>query len=168
MSTLDIVLLCFIAVPALAGVFYGFLNIIFSLLSWVLSIIISIKLLPYFSPLFETYIETFWLRNSIVFTGLFIISLLLISIISFFIVKLLGRTGLTSTDRILGLIFGSGLGFTLAAFIVFISGFTFFPMESWWNESKLIRPFENIGVWSAKYLPESFQEYHSYTKLKNE
>lgn len=82
--------------------------------------------------------------------------------ISFLIVKLLGKTGLTAADRILGLFFGMALGTLIVLVIVFLAGFTAFPQDSWWEESKLAEPFERISIWSSQYLPESVSEYHSY------
>ena len=162
MSTADIVILCLIALPTIVGVFYGFLNIVFSLLSWAISLGLSIKLVPYFAPLLEGHVDTPILRIILAFIGLFILSLVIMSGISYFIVKLLGRTGLTAADRILGLFFGMGLGGLIVAVIIFLAGFTAFPQEPWWEESKLVEPFERISIWSTRFLPESFIEYHSY------
>jgi membrane protein required for colicin V production len=162
MSTADIVVLCLITLPAIFGVFYGFLNILFSLLSWAISLGLSIKLVPFFSPLLENYVDTPILRVVLAFIALFILSLLIMSGISYFIVKLLGGTGLTAADRFLGLFFGMSLGSFIVAVIVFMGGFTAFPQESWWEESKLDTPFERISIWSARFLPESIMEYHSY------
>ncbi|MEM6998454.1 MAG: CvpA family protein [Pseudomonadota bacterium] len=166
MSTADIVILCLIALPAIVGVFYGFLNIVFSLLSWAISLGLSIKLIPYFSPLLENHVDTPILRMVLAFIILFIICLLIMSGISFLIVKLLGKTGLTAADRILGLFFGMGLGGLIVLVIVFLAGFTAFPQELWWEESKLAEPFERISIWGSRYLPESVTEYHSYEQAE--
>ena len=163
MSTADIVILGLIILPAIVGVFYGFLNIVFSLLSWAIAMGLSIKLLPYFSPLLETHVDTPILRHVLAFIGLFIVSLMLLSGISYLIVKLLGRTGLTAADRILGLFFGIGLGGLIVAVVIFLAGFTAFPQEPWWQQSKLVEPFEHISVWASQFLPDSFKEYHSYS-----
>lgn len=165
MSTADIVILCLITLPTIVGVFYGFLNILFSLLSWAVSLGLSIKLIPYFSPLLESYVDTEILRIILAFIALFILSLLIMSGISFFIVKLLGKTGLTAADRILGLFFGMGLGGLIVGVIIFMGGFTAFPQEPWWEESKLVTPFERISIWSARFIPESITQYHSYEQV---
>tara|TARA_R110000782_G_scaffold41101_11_gene94566 strand:+ start:2761 stop:3270 length:510 start_codon:yes stop_codon:yes gene_type:complete len=162
MSTADIAILCLIALPTIVGVFYGFLNILFSLLSWAVSLGLSIKLVPYFSPLLENYVDTPILRIVLAFIALFILSLLIMSGISYFVVKLLGRTGLTAADRILGLFFGMGLGGLIVAVIIFMAGFTAFPQEPWWEQSKLAIPFERVSIWSSRFLPESITKYHSY------
>ena len=162
MSAFDIFIIAILGLPAIIGVFYGFLNIVFSLLSWAVAFGISIKLLPFFTPLLESQIETELLRTALTFAGLFIVCLIVLSVISFFIVKLLGRTGLTAADRLLGLFFGMGLGGIIVAVIVFLGGFTLMPQENWWQQSKLVDPFERIGIWCYRFLPESIVEYHSY------
>ena len=58
MQYIDIAILIIVALPAVAGVIYGFLNVIFSLLAWVLALGISIKFSSAFTPLLESSIET--------------------------------------------------------------------------------------------------------------
>ena len=162
MTTADIAILCVILLPTIVGVIYGFLNIIFSLISWLVSLGLAVKLVPYFSPLLDNYVDTPILRIILVFIALFILCLLIMSSLSYFVIKLLGKTGLTAADRILGLFFGMGLGVLVVAVVVFLAGFTAFPKEIWWKESKLMKPFENLSIWGSNYLGESVTKYHSY------
>ena len=162
MQTVDIIILVVIALPTLVGVIYGFLNIAFSMLAWALALGISAKFSSYFSAILEPSIETPFLRSVLAFVGLFIVSLIILTAIGFLIVKLLGRTGLTATDRILGLFFGMGLGVVIVAVVVFLAGFTALPTERWWDQSLIIQPFEHISVWTRQFLPETMAKYHSY------
>ncbi len=162
MATLDIVILGILLVPAVVGIFYGFLNIVFSLLAWAMALGISVKLVPYFEPLLESYIETPVFRIILAFAGLFIIGLMIWSALGYFIVKLLGRTGLTAADRIFGLFFGMGLGILIVFVIVFLAGFTEFSVEQGWKQSRLIDPFQKVSIWASQYLPENIAEYHAY------
>ena len=168
MSTVDIVILCLVALPTVVGVFYGFLNILFSLLSWAVSLGLSVKLVPYFSPLLENYVNTPILRDALAFIALFILSLLVMTGISYFLVKLLGSAGLTAADRILGLFFGMGLGGLIVTVIIFMAGFTALPQEVWWEESKLASPFERISIWSSRFLPESINANLSYVQANED
>ena len=152
MSTADIVILSTILLPTIVGVLYGFLNIIFSLLSWVISL----------SPILSEYKDSPMLRIVLVFIILFILCLLIMSGICYFIVKLLSRTGLTAMDRFLGPFFGMGLGGLIVTVVIFVAGFTPYPEETWWRESKLIKPFELVRVWTTSYLGESISKDHSY------
>jgi len=162
MHSVDIGILLIIALPALVGVLYGFLNIVFSLLAWTLALGISIKFSSFFSPMLVNSIEMPIARNMLAFIGLFIVSLMILTSIGFLIVKLLGRTGLTGADRLLGLFFGMGLGIFIVNIIIFLLGFTSLPTESWWEQSKIMTPFERVSVWSSKYLPENVAKYHGY------
>ena len=165
MMTADIVILFAILLPTIVGVIYGFLNIIFSLISWLVSLGLAVKLVPYFSPLLDNYIDTPILRIILAFIALFILCLLIMSGLSYFVVKLLGKTGLTAADRILGLFFGMGLGVAIVTVVVFLAGFTAFPKEVWWKESKLMEPFETLSVWGSNFLGESVTRYHSYENI---
>lgn len=162
MQTADIIILVVLFLPALAGLFYGFLNILFSLAAWAIALGLAIKFGGQFAPLLQNYIHTELIRDVIAFVGLFIVSLMLLTALGYFIVKLLGRTGLTAADRILGFLFGIGLGGAMIAVAVFLAGFTAVPKETWWGQSLLLEPFQRIGVWAERFLPSNVAAYHSY------
>jgi len=164
MHAIDIVILFFLALPALVGVCYGFLNIAFSMLAWALSLGIATKFTPVFAAMLMPSVQTPILRIMLAFAGLFIVSLLIFTTIGFIVVKLLGRAGLTATDRILGLFFGMGLGAVIVFVMVFLAGFTAMPAEAWWERSLLLQPFERVSVWAERFLPRSMAEYHGYRK----
>ena len=85
--------------------------------------------------------------------------------LGYFIVKLLGRAGLTATDRFLGFFLGVGLGGFIIGIAVFLIGFTAYPKQAWWQASMLIQPFEQIAIWGHQFLPENVSEYHNYEVL---
>ena len=129
MGLTDIILLVVLLLPGVVGAIYGFLNIIFSIVAWGIAFGISFKFGADSAPMLVNYIETPILRNITAFAGLFIASIMIFSLLSFFIVKLIGKAGLTATDRILGFFLGVGLGGFIIAFGVFLAGFTGFPGE---------------------------------------
>ena len=162
MQTADIVILALLIVPGLIGILYGFLNLVFSLVAWICAFGISVKFSAFFTPMLATYIDTVMIRNVLAFVGLFIISLMILSALGYFIVKLLGRAGLTATDRLLGFFLGIGLGGFIVAAAVFLAGFTIIPREPWWQASMIIPPLERVAVWGQKFLPENVAKEHSY------
>ena len=159
---MDIIVLAVLIIPGLIGALYGFLNIAFSIIGWILAFGISFKFGALFTPMLTQYIETPWLRIILAFSGLFLVCLILFNLLGFFIVKLLNRTGLTAMDRVLGFFLGIGLGGFIIAVAVFMAGFTAFPEEGWWKDSVTIKPFEHIAVWSHKFLPSNIAQYHGY------
>lgn len=162
MGVIDIVILVAILIPALVGVIYGFLNIVLSIVAWVIALGISVKFSSYFAPLLAAYVETELLRNALAFIGLFMLTLMIFTGLGYFMVKLLGRTGLTAADRILGLLFGTGLGGAIVAVMIFLAGFTDLSSELWWQQSLLVKPFENTAVWGRQFIPENIAKYHHY------
>lgn len=165
MSAIDIVILAVLILPAVVGVIYGFLNILFSIIAWVLALAISLKFGEAFSPLLENYIDTPLVRDILAFIVLFIVSLMIFTALGYFIVKLLGRSGLTAMDRILGFLFGAALGCAIVVVAVFLAGFTSLPESDWWRESMIIEPFQRIALWAGQFLPDNVTEYHRYTAV---
>ncbi|OGT83565.1 MAG: hypothetical protein A3G96_01635 [Gammaproteobacteria bacterium RIFCSPLOWO2_12_FULL_52_10] len=161
-ETADILILIVLFIPGLVGILYGFLNVVFSFIAWLLAFGIAVKFGGYFSPLLENLTDTVLIRNMLAFAGLFIISLILFTIMGYLIVKLLGRAGLTAADRVLGFFLGVGLGGAIVTVIVFLAGFTALPQEPWWQQSILIEPFQHIAVWGRQFLPENASKYHNY------
>ena len=162
MQTVDIIVLVTLVIPGIIGALYGFLNIVFSIIAWIMAFAISFKFGALITPMLAPYIETPLVRTILGFSGLFLITLMIFSLVGFFIVKLLGRAGLTAMDRVLGFFLGIGLGGFIIAVVVFMAGFTAFPQEGWWKNSVTIRPFEHLAVWSHKFLPTNIAEYHGY------
>lgn len=165
MELTDIILLLVLLLPGIIGALYGFLNIIFSIVAWGIAFGISFKFGADVAPMLSNYIETPLLRNIAAFAGLFISSLMIFSLLSFFIVKLMGKAGLTATDRVLGFFLGIGLGGFIITFGVFLAGFTGFPEEPWWISSLMIEPFQRIAEWSHVYLPEDISSFHGYADV---
>ena len=163
MQAIDIGILIILALPTLVGVMYGFLNILFSIIAWILAIGIAAKFGSFFSPMLADYVDTVLIRDMLAFSGLFIVSLMLLTLLGYFIVKLLGRTGLTGADRILGLFFGMGLGIVIVSVIVFLAGFTALPEAPWWRSAILLEPFQHIAMWAHGFLPTNIAGYHGYT-----
>lgn len=158
----DIVIVAVLVLPAVVGAIYGFLNILFSLIAWILALGIAMKLYGTVSPLLESYVDIAILRDLLAFIALFIVSLLILTAVGYFLTKLVGRSGLTVTDRILGFVFGVGLGGAIVTVAVFLAGFTSVPGSSWWQESVLIQPFQQAAVWARRFLPANVIEDHHY------
>ena len=162
MEIIDIIILLSLLIPALVGVIYGFLNIVLSIVAWGAAFGLAITFSGSFSPMLVAYIETDIIRDAVAFLGVFILCLIIFSALGYFMLKLLGRAGLTAADRILGLVFGVGLGSVIVSVMVFLAGFTDLTRTDWWQASLTVTPFERIGIWSHQFLPENIQNYHNY------
>ena len=161
MEGVDIGILVVLFLPAIMGLLYGLLNVLFSIAAWIMAGLVAVKFSGWFSPLLEAYLEPA-LRNIIAFAGVFIISLVIFTTLGYFVVKLLGRTGLTAADRFLGFFFGIGLGGAIITLLVFLAGFTAMSKHEWWHEAVLIEPFQRVSVWGRGFLSEDIAVHHRY------
>ena len=167
MEGVDIGILAVLFLSAVMGLLYGLLNVLFSVTAWILAVLVAVKFGGWFSPLLEAYLEPA-LRNVIAFAGVFIISLVIFTTLGYVIVKLLGRTGLTAADRLLGFFFGIGLGSAIIAILVFLAGFTAISKHEWWQEAVLIEPFQRVCVWGRGFLSEDIAVYHRYEPARQQ
>ena len=157
----DIGILAVLLLPAIMGLLYGFLNVLFSITAWVLALLVAVKFSGWISPLLEAHLEPLY-RDVIAFAGVFIISLAFFSALGYFAVKLLGSAGLTAVDRFLGFFFGIGLGGVIITILVFLAGFTAMSKHEWWHEAVLIEPFQRVCVWGRRFISEDITVYHRY------
>lgn len=161
MASVDIGILALLFLPAIIGLVYGLLNVLFSIAAWVMAILVAIKFSGYFSTLLAAHLGPLP-RDIIAFTGVFIISLMVFTALGYIIVKLLDSAGLTTVNRLLGFCFGAGLGGAVVAILVFLAGFTAMSKNNWWHEAILLEPFQRVSVWGRDFLPEDIAGYHRY------
>jgi membrane protein required for colicin V production len=160
----DFAILAIILLSALISLVRGFVREAMSLVGWVAAIWISITFAGGFSELgiVKSSITDVTLRLMVSFLALFVMTLIVSGVINFFSVKLVQRTGLTGTDRFLGVVFGFIRGALLVIVLVLLAGLTPMPKESWWDDSFLLFRFEAVAVWLSDFLPSSIAGKLSY------
>jgi len=108
----------------------GFSLSFISFMKWVLSLVVTIILVPRLQPWVSNYIESEFINNIGIGIFIFIFSLFTIILIG----KSLGRavtwTGLGSIDKSFGLIFGFFKGYVVAVCLFSILNW-FYPYENW-------------------------------------
>ena len=139
MIAVDYALLIVVLISAVVGLFRGFVKEAMSLGVWVLAVwcswrfgdVVSSQLLPDFvaDPVLKL-----WGTRIIVLVAVLIIGGLTTWLISY----LLDKTGLTGTDRLVGMLFGMARGVVLAGLVVIGLQITGFDEDPWWTKSKLI------------------------------
>jgi len=162
MLWVDLLIIAILAVSAIISLIRGFVQEAFSLATWIAAFALAWF---FFRPLavhFEAWIEVPSLRLGVAYGVILLAVLLVGAIINHFMKALVESTGLTGTDRLIGLFFGVARGALVVAILVLLAGLTPFPQDSWWTDSRLIPYFQEMAVWLKGYLPPDIAANFSY------
>ena len=153
MIGVDYAILGILLISSFISLVRGFVKEALSLAGWILAFWISLSFAVPLSKLLAASMEDPTLRLILAFVALFILTLIVSAVINFFASRLVQRTGLTGTDRFLGVIFGFLRGALLVSVLVLLAGLTTLPREPWWDDSFLLFRFQAIAMWIRELLP---------------
>lgn len=158
----DYVIVAIIAVSALMGLLRGFIKEAFALLLWMAAVWVATQYSRDVSVLLQATIDYPSARIAAAFAMLFFATLILGSLISFILSQLIEKTGLTGSDRLLGMLFGIVRGAVLVSLLVMLAGVTPLPEDPWWKKSLLIPPFQALALWLKAHMPVGLADYIHY------
>ena len=162
MNWFDYGVLVVIGISALISLTRGFVREALALAAWVVSIWVAVSFSKPLALMLESFISTPSIRMIVAFMLLFAGTLLVVSIINMLAVKLVRSSGLTGTDRAIGMVFGIVRGVFIVAVLVFLAGLTPLPQDAWWSESLFMPHFQELALWLRDFLPADAAQYFSY------
>jgi membrane protein required for colicin V production len=163
MNWVDFVLIGIVSVSLSISLVRGFVREAFSLAAWILAVWVSWSFFRELAVHLEPWVSVPSLRLGLAFAVLLLVTLILGAMVNFLISQLVERTGLTGTDRLLGMFFGVARGVLLIAILVLLAGLTPIPNDPWWQESRLIPYFQELAVWLRGFLPVDVAKMFNYT-----
>ena len=163
MEYVDYVVLGIVLLSILVGALRGFIKEVFSLAVWAAAFVIAFQYSGALALQLESHIELPSARTSLAFAGLFLVVLLIGGLITFLIGKLVEKTGLSGTDRLLGGLFGAIRGLILILVLMLVAGLTPVPQDPWWQQSRTIQSLMPLAEWSTQFLPDYILEYMDLT-----
>ena len=158
MNWIDFVFIALILISGLISLYRGFVREVFSVVTWVVAIWVGIRFAGTVAVYLPAALSDETLRLGVAFAVLFILVLIAGGVIGIVMTRLVRGTGLTGTDRALGIVFGLLRGVLIVALLVFLASLTLAPEETWWQESRLVPEFERIVGWLLDQLPETLRE----------
>ena len=159
MVWVDYLIIGIILLSSGISIIRGFIKEVLSLVSWALSFWVALTFHPQLATLLVSYIDAPSIRLFTAFFALFVVTLILSALVNHMISALVEKTGLTGTDRMLGILFGLARGVAIVTLLVLLAGATPMPQDSWWQSSVLIEHFEKMAIWLQSLLPADIAEY---------
>ena len=163
MAWIDIVIIALIILSAVLSLFRGFVKEALALASWLVAFWVAMVFHEDLAAVLSQWLEEPSVQKIAAFSILFISVLLLGALVNYLAGKLVDKTGLTGTDRMLGVVFGVARGGVIVAVLVLLAGLTALPQDAWWQASSLLGYFQEFAIWIHDHIPEGMLGDITYT-----
>ena len=155
-TLLDIILLAVMLISGLLAMIRGFMREILSIGAWGVAALVTLYSYPRVLPLAKQYITSDMVATGASVGGVFLLTLLIVSIITVRISDMVLDSRVGALDRTLGFLFGLGRGL-----IIVVVAFLFFawlvPERSqpeWVRGAKSKVVLQSTGQWLMSMLPD--------------
>jgi membrane protein required for colicin V production len=155
-TLLDIILLVVMLISGLLAMIRGFMREILSIAAWAAAAVVTLYFFKRLMPFAESYFNNQYVAAGAVVGGLFLGTLLIVSIITVRISDMILDSRIGALDRSLGFLFGLGRGL-----IIVVVAYLFFdwlvPQKSqptWVTGAKSKVVLASTGDWLKSMLPD--------------
>jgi membrane protein required for colicin V production len=153
---LDLILLVVMLVSAMLAMIRGFMREILSIAAWAIAAIATVYSYSRLLPVAKTYFNNDYVATGAVVGGVFLGTLLLVSILTVRISDMILDSRVGALDRTLGFLFGLGRGL-----LIVVVAFLFFDwlvpaksQPSWVQSAKSKVVLQSTGDWLKSMLPD--------------
>ena len=153
MIWVDYFILGVIILSGLLSLWRGFVKEALSLATWIAAPVVAILFYEELAPWFERWVSAPSGRLALAFGILLVLVLVLGGLVNYLVGQLVSKTGLSGTDRALGIVFGIARGVMVVGVLVLLAGLTQLPQDPWWQESIFLRHFVDLARWMSSFLP---------------
>jgi membrane protein required for colicin V production len=148
----DWAIIAIIVISSLISLSRGFVKEALSLLNWIVAGVVAWMFGGALAGHLTDYIETPSARVIAACAILFVVTLLVGALISYLIGELIRVTGLSGTDRFLGMVFGAARGALLVVVLVGLLSLAPVQEDIWWQQSTLLPHFLMVADWSKNLI----------------
>jgi len=150
-----------ITLSSLIGVWRGLIKEALSLVNWFVAFIVAISFKSQLALMMTEWLATPSLRELAAFALLFVATLIAGALLNGLLSSLVKATGLSGTDRMLGLIFGAARGAIIVlAIIILLPKLVPVKQDPWWLQAQLIGDFQAFEAWGV----QTFQQFYNWIK----
>ncbi len=165
LNWLDWAIIAVLVLSSLISLIRGFVKEAISLAIWFMAFLISSQFYLDLAHYFTTF-EQPMVRNGVAITVLFVSTLIVGGLVNMLVAKLVQFTGLSGTDRVLGILFGALRGILIVSAILFFADiFTPVADSKAWQSSLLVPEFKLIISWFYDYIQNASSFITAFNKV---
>ena len=155
LAPFDWAIIALLVISTLMSLRRGFFKEALSLGTWIAAFVVARQFHNPMDQLLETQIVDSLMRSIAAFAALFVGTLLIGAALGFFLGALIDATGLSSTDRVLGMVFGFARGALIVTVVIGLLNLTPWVNDSWYTTASLVPHFETVAQWALEQLSAS-------------
>ena len=158
MIWIDYAILAIVGISGVISLMRGFIREALSLAGWIAAFWIVLAFSGRVAAWLDGYVSVPSVRVGIAFAAIFFGVLLVCGIVLRLAGLLVERTGMSGTDRTLGIVFGVLRGIVIAGLLVLLAGLTPLPLDPWWDQSIFLPHFVELANELRAFLPPEIQQ----------
>jgi len=162
MTLFDYSVLSIVGASVLLSVLRGFVREVISLGAWLAAFAAASLLGGLVASWLTNSIRDESIRALVAFGGVFVVTLISMSLLALFISGLMRKAGLGLEDRLLGGFFGFARGLVIVMVLVLLAGLTKLPRQPAWTDAMLSPPLEALAGAAKPWLPQILAGNVSY------
>ena len=161
---IDCVIIAVIALSMITGLFRGFIKELIALGVWVLAIWLAFTYTSVVDPWLQPYIQDKTARMVVSFVAILLATIILGGLFNALLSFILRRSGLSGTDRLLGMGFGFVRGVFIVALMMLVVKMTSLPQQDYTSQSRLYAKFDPLVTWLYGFMPNFIKQVKVFDK----
>lgn len=170
-TLLDILLLVVMLISGLLAMIRGFMREILSIAAWAIAALVTLYSYSSALPIAQGYFSSKTVATGVTIGSIFLITLLIVSIVTVRISDMILDSRVGALDRTLGFLFGLGRGLLVVVVAyVFFNWLVPVRQPEWVSNAKSVVVLKSTGNWLLNQLPGGLDEtiFNKFKKPKPE
>ena len=163
---LDYVIIGIIGLSVITGLFRGFIKEVIARCIWILAIWLAYTYTPVIDPWLQSYIQDKTARMVVAFVAILLVTIIVGGLFNAMLSFILRRSGLSGTDRILGMGFGFVRGVFIVALMITVIKMTSLPHQEYTDKSQFYAKFDPVVNKLSGYMPALIERVGVLDKKK--
>lgn len=154
----DYVVIAILLISTLAGLMRGLLHEVIALITWIAACIVAILFASKLAASFSGAEQGTMVSIGLSFIALFLGTLLVGTLINYFVSRTMSMAGIGIFNRFLGGVFGIARGFLMVIVMMFIVQLTPAAAQPYWSQSQFVTSFQPEVVWFSDLVTPGLQD----------